>query len=47
MKKRLLASLLSLCLLTGLIPTAALAAEDDAGDALSPYCICESLCTEN
>ena len=47
MKKRLLASLLSLCLLTGLIPTAALAAEDDAGDALSPDCICEALCTEN
>ncbi len=47
MKKRLLASLLSLCLLTGLIPTAALAVEDDAGDALSPDCICEALCTEN
>lgn len=32
MKKRLLASLLSLCLLMGLLPTAALAAEDTADD---------------
>ena len=47
MKKRLLATMLSLCLLVGLLPTAALAAEDDAGDALSPDCICEALCTEN
>lgn len=33
MKKRLLASLLSLCLLVGLFPTAALAAEDTADEA--------------
>lgn len=41
MKKRILASLLSLCLLVGLLPTAALAAGEPDDE-----CTCEALCTE-
>lgn len=38
MKKRVLASLLSLCLIVGLLPTAALAAEDDPGGGTEVSC---------
>lgn len=46
MKKRLLASLLSLCLLVGLLPTAALAVDEVNSGEPSPVCICEALCGE-
>ena len=45
MKKRLLASLLSLCLLVGLFPTAALAAEDTADEAQATACTATVGCT--
>lgn len=47
MKKRILASLLSLCLLVGLFPATALAVDEtqDGGEP-SPVCTCEALCTE-
>lgn len=46
MKKRLLASLLSLCLIVGLLPTAVLAAEEETGSDLPPFCTCEAHCAE-
>lgn len=46
MKKRILAILLSLCLLVGLLSTAALATEDNSDDVLSPVCTCENLCID-
>lgn len=48
MKKRILASLMSLCLLVGLFPTAALAAEDPpvGQDEQPVVCTCEAPCTE-
>ena len=48
MKKRILASLMSLCLIVGLLPTAAFAAEDPpAGQDEQPaVCTCEAPCTE-
>lgn len=46
MKKRLLASLLSLCLIVGLLPTAVLAAEEETGGVLPPVCTCEAHCAE-
>ena len=46
MKKRLLASLLSLCLIVGLLPTAVLAAEEETGGDLPPVCTCEAHCAE-
>ena len=47
MKKRILASLMALCLAVGLLPTAALAADEDRakGEEPAPGCICETLCT--
>ena len=45
MKKRILASLMSLCLIVGLLPTAALAVDEPDGDP-SPVCTCGTLCTE-
>ena len=48
MKKRILASLMSLCLLVGLLPTAAFAAEDPSAgkDEQPAVCTCEAPCTE-
>ena len=46
MKRRLLATFLSLCLLMGLLPTVALAADEEAGAEPSAVCTCEALCTE-
>lgn len=46
MKRRLLATFLSLCLLVGLLPTVALAADEETGAELSAVCTCEALCTE-
>ena len=48
MKKRILASLMSLCLIVGLFPTAALATEDPLTEqGEQPMsCICTALCTE-
>ena len=46
MRKRLLATLLSLCLVVGLFPTAALAVDDESGGDLAPVCACTTLCTE-
>ena len=46
MKQRLLATFLSLCLLMGLLPTVALAADEEAGAEPSAVCTCEALCTE-
>lgn len=46
MRKRLLATLLSLCLVVGLFPTAAMAVDEELGGDLSPACICTALCTE-
>ena len=50
MKKRILASLMSLCLLVGLLPTAAFAAEGtfptEQAEQLA-ICTCEVLCTED
>lgn len=47
MKKRILTSLLSLCLIVGLLPTAALAADESGteGEALA-VCTCTALCAE-
>ena len=45
MKKRLLASLLSLCLLLSLFPTSALAAEDTADEATAIACTATEGCT--
>ena len=45
MKRRLLASLMSLCLLLGMVPTA-LATEGEADGGTPPACTCEALCTE-
>lgn len=47
MKKRILASLLSLCLIVGLLPTAALAADESGTEGESPaVCTCTALCAE-
>ena len=46
MKKRILASLLSLCLLAGLIPTTALAIDEESGGDPPKVCTCTALCTE-
>ena len=46
MKKRLLASLLSLCLIVGLLPTAVLAVKEETGSDLPPVCTCEAHCAE-
>lgn len=46
MKRQLLATFLSLCLLVGLLPTVALAADEETGAELSAVCTCEALCTE-
>lgn len=47
MKKRILASLLSLCLIVGLLPTAVLAADESGTEGESPaVCTCTALCTE-
>ena len=46
MKRRLLATFLSLCLLVGLLPTVALATDEEPGAELSAVCTCEALCTE-
>ena len=47
MKKRLLASLLSLAMVLTLLPTAALAMENEPDTGNPPQeCICETLCTE-
>ena len=47
MKKRILASLLSLCLIVGLLPTAALAADESGTEGEMPaVCTCTALCTE-
>lgn len=47
MKKRLLASLLSLCLIVGLLPTAALAADESGTEGEMPaVCTCTALCAE-
>ena len=46
MKRRLLATFLSLCLLVGLLPTVALATDEEPGAEPAPVCTCESLCTE-
>ena len=46
MKRRLLATFLSLCLLVGLLPTVALATDEEPGVEPSPVCTCEALCTE-
>ena len=43
MKKRLLACILSLVMIVSLLPTAALAADEEPGGAV---CTCEALCTE-
>lgn len=45
MKRRLLATFLSLCLLVGLLPTVALATDEELGGNPSPVCSCEVLCT--
>ena len=45
MKKRILASLLSLCLLVGLLPTAALAIDEESGGDPSPNCTMTEGCT--
>ena len=44
MKKRILASLMSLCLLVGLLPTAALAAEDSGADSNPLVCTTDEGC---
>lgn len=41
MKKRLLASLMSMCLIVGLLPTAALAAESDTTEEVPQAVVCE------
>lgn len=41
MKKRLLASLMSLCLIVGLLPTAAFAAEADTTEEAPQAVVCE------
>lgn len=46
MKRRLLATFLSLCLLVGLLPTVALATDEEPGAEPTPVCTCESFCTE-
>ena len=47
MKKRILASLLSLCLIVGLLPTAVLAADEIGTEGEMPaVCTCTALCTE-
>lgn len=47
MKKRILASLLSLCLIVGLLPTAALAADGSGTEGESPaVCTCTARCAE-
>lgn len=46
MKRRLLATFLSLCLLVGLIPTVALATDEEPGTEPASVCTCEALCTE-
>ena len=47
MKKRILASLLSLCLIVGLLPTAVLAADESGTEGESPaVCTCTALCAE-
>ena len=47
MKKRILASLLSLCLIVGLLPTAVLAADESGTEGETPaVCTCTALCTE-
>ena len=46
MKRRLLATFLSLCLLVGLLPTVALATDEEPGAESAPVCTCEALCTE-
>ena len=46
MKRRLLATFLSLCLLVGLLPTVALATDEEPGVEPSTVCTCEALCTE-
>lgn len=46
MKRRLLATFLSLCLLVGLLPTVALATDEEPGAEPSTVCTCEALCTE-
>ena len=46
MKRRLLATFLSLCLLVGLLPTVALAADEEPGAEPSAVCTCGALCTE-
>lgn len=46
MKRRLLATFLSLCLLVGLLPTVALATDEEPGAEPAPVCTRESLCTE-
>ena len=47
MKKRILASLLSLCLFVGLLPTAALAADESGTEGEMPaVCTCTALCAE-
>ena len=47
MKKRILASLLSLCLIVGLLPAAALAADESGTEGEMPaVCTCTALCTE-
>ena len=45
MKKRILASLMSLCLLAGLLPTAALAAEDGGADSSPLVCTTDEGCS--
>lgn len=46
MKRRLLATFLSLCLLVGLLPTVALATDEEPGTEPASVCTCEALCTE-
>ena len=46
MKRRLLATFLSLCLLVGLLPTVALAADEEPFGDPSPVCTCAAFCTE-
>ena len=46
MKRRLLATFLSLCLLVGLLPTVALATDEEPGAEPASVCICEARCTE-
>lgn len=47
MKKRLLASVMSLCMILSLLPVSALAEEPAETPEADPTCICETMCTED